>query len=63
MENENPNEQNFNTQEKDQETAINILKDAFPGIEEKMLNAILIASQGSIESAFDALLSIFLYTF
>ncbi|CCJ30917.1 unnamed protein product [Pneumocystis jirovecii] len=58
MENENPNEQNFNTQEKDQETAINILKDAFPGIEEKMLNAILIASQGSIESAFDALLSI-----
>ncbi|KAG5520007.1 hypothetical protein PMAC_001083 [Pneumocystis sp. 'macacae'] len=61
MESKNSNKGSIyktNSQEKNKETTINILKDAFPGIEEKILNAVLIASQGSIESAFDALLSI-----
>ncbi|KAG4303447.1 hypothetical protein PCANB_000289 [Pneumocystis canis] len=52
MENINLNEENS------QETTINVLKDAFPGIDEKIINAILIASQGSIGPAFEALLSI-----
>ncbi|EMR09114.1 hypothetical protein PNEG_02457 [Pneumocystis murina B123] len=43
---------------KNQEISIDVLKEAFPDIDEKVLNAVLIASNYSIESSLNALLSI-----
>lgn len=60
MENNYFDEINVSSQylKNDHETAINLLKDAFPDIEIKIINAILVASQGFVGRAFDALLSI-----
>ncbi|KTW26755.1 hypothetical protein T552_02758 [Pneumocystis carinii B80] len=61
MENININEDNSSHAffpKKNQEIAVDVLKEAFPDIDEKIFNAVLIASNYSIESSFNALLSI-----
>lgn len=58
MENTRENSSRAFFQKKNQETAIDVLKEAFPDVDEKVVNAVLIASQYSIESSFNALLSI-----